>query len=66
MRRVQPRIYFDSASTTNVNPDVLKTYEQLLEHHFANSESLYEEGAEVSRMPDERLKYAKKIEKLLR
>jgi cysteine desulfurase len=50
MRRVQPRIYFDSASTTNVNPDVLKTYEQLLEHHFANSESLYEEGAEVSRM----------------
>ena len=50
MPRVQPRIYFDSASTTNVNPDVLKTYEQLLEHHFANSESLYEEGAEVSRM----------------
>lgn len=44
------RVYFDSASTTPVNPEVLETYEKLLENHYANSESLYDEGAEVSRM----------------
>lgn len=44
------RVYFDSASTTKLNPEVLKTYEKLLESHFANSESLYEEGAEINAM----------------
>ncbi len=44
------RVYFDSAGTTDVSPDVLKTYESLLETYFANSESLYEEGSEVHRM----------------
>ncbi len=44
------RIYFDNASTTEVNPDVLKTYESLLEKYYVNSESLYDEGSEVSRM----------------
>ena len=44
------RIYLDSASTMPVHPEVLKTYESLLEKYFANSESLYEEGSEVSRM----------------
>lgn len=47
---MQRRVYFDSASTTPINPDVLKTYETLLENYYANSESLYDEGAEVSRM----------------
>ncbi len=47
---MQNRIYFDNASTTNINPDVLKTYEHLLETYYVNSESLYEEGTEVYRM----------------
>ncbi len=38
------RVYFDSASTTNVNPDVLSTYESLLAQDYCNSESLYDEG----------------------
>ena len=44
------RIYFDNASTTNIHPEVLKTYEELLERFYVNSESLYDEGSEISRM----------------
>lgn len=44
------RVYFDSASTTRVNPEVLKTYESILEKYYVNSESLYDEGTEVYRM----------------
>ena len=44
------RIYLDSAGTTGIDPEVLKTYISLLESHFANSESLYDEGSEVHRM----------------
>ncbi len=47
---MQRRIYFDNASTTAVHPDVLKTYESLIEKYYVNSESLYEEGTEVHRM----------------
>lgn len=50
MQRVQHRVYFDNASTTNINPDVLKTYESLLEEYYVNSESLYDEGSQVHRM----------------
>lgn len=44
------RVYFDSASTTRINPEVLKTYESILENYYVNSESLYDEGTEVYRM----------------
>jgi cysteine desulfurase len=47
---VKRRIYFDSAGTTPLKPEILKTYESLLETYFANSEALYEEGSEVHRM----------------
>ena len=47
---MQRRIYLDNASTTKIHPEVLKTYESLLEKYYANSESLYDEGAEISRM----------------
>lgn len=50
MHKVLHRIYFDSASTTKINPEVLSTYEKLLEKYYANSESLYEEGAEINQM----------------
>ena len=44
------RIYFDNASTTDVNPEVLNTYKDLLDKYYANSESLYDEGSEIHRM----------------
>ncbi|MGM9940525.1 MAG: cysteine desulfurase family protein [Bulleidia sp.] len=44
------RVYFDSASTSRVHPEVLKTYESLLEKYYVNSESLYDEGSEIFRM----------------
>ncbi len=50
MQRVQRRIYFDGASTTAIHPDVLSTYKTLLDKYYVNSESLYDEGSEISRM----------------
>ena len=50
MQRVQRRVYFDGASTTAVHPDVLQTYKSLLDKYYVNSESLYDEGSEISRM----------------
>jgi cysteine desulfurase len=50
MQKVQNRIYFDNASTTAINPEVLKSYESLLEKYYVNSESLYDEGSEIYRM----------------
>jgi len=47
---VQRRVYFDGASTTAVHPDVLQTYKSLLDKYYVNSESLYDEGSEISRM----------------
>lgn len=50
MRRVQHRVYFDGASTTAIHSDVLQTYKSLLDKYYVNSESLYDEGSEISRM----------------
>ena len=47
---MQRRVYFDGASTTAVHPDVLQTYKSLLDKYYVNSESLYDEGSEISRM----------------
>ena len=44
------RIYLDNASSTKVDPEVLKTYETLLENYYVNSESLYDEGSEIQTM----------------
>ena len=44
------RVYFDSSSTTNIHPEVLATYKQLLDRYYVNRESLYDEGSEISRM----------------
>ncbi|MGN1342998.1 MAG: cysteine desulfurase family protein, partial [Traorella sp.] len=43
-------IYFDSASTTPLHPEVLKTYKYLLETYYANSESLYDSGIKVNKL----------------
>ena len=47
---MQRRVYFDGASTTAIHPDVLQTYKSLLDKYYVNSESLYDEGSEISRM----------------
>lgn len=47
---MERRVYLDNAGTTRPNPEVLKTYFELLEGQFANSESLYDEGTDVHRM----------------
>ena len=47
---MQHRVYFDGASTTAIHPDVLQTYKSLLDKYYVNSESLYDEGSEISRM----------------
>ena len=41
-------IYLDNASTTRVDPEVLKTYTRLLQEKFVNSESLYDAGVELA------------------
>lgn len=46
-------IFFDSASTTPLNPEVLKTYHYLLENYYANSDSLYETGIKVSNLMEQ-------------
>ena len=40
-------IYLDYAATTPVDKEILKTYQSLLEKHFANSDSLHDLGTEV-------------------
>ena len=47
---MQHRVYFDGASTTAIHPDVLQTYKSLLDKYYVNSESLYDEGSEISLM----------------
>lgn len=60
---MQPRVYFDSASTTHPNKEVVETYTKLLMTHYANSESLYEEGTAIFGMLE---KSRQAIAKLLR
>ena len=47
------RVYFDSASTSRIHPEVLKSYQSLLEKYYVNSESLYDEGIEIFRMMEQ-------------
>ena len=47
---MQHRVYFDGASTTAIHSDVLQNYKSLLDKYYVNSESLYDEGSEISRM----------------
>ncbi len=42
--------YFDYASTTPVNPEVLKTYSEVLARYYVNSESIYPAGLETNKL----------------
>lgn len=41
------KIYFDNASTTSLNEEVKKTYIDLLNRYYCNSDALYDDGVEV-------------------
>ena len=43
-------IFFDSASTTPLHPEVLKTYNYILENYYANSDSLYNTGVKINHL----------------
>ncbi len=45
-------IYLDNAATTSVNPEVLKTYIQVVETYFANPSSIHFEGQKSARLLD--------------
>ena len=49
MQKVR-RVYFDNASTTELDPEVRQTYEKILDTYYVNSESLYDEGMQVHQM----------------
>ena len=45
-------IYLDYTATTLLSSEIRKTYEKLLEKYFANSDSAYSLGYEVSQMQE--------------
>lgn len=45
-------IYFDNASTTEINAEVLRTYVTVLETYFANPSGIHALAREVSRLQD--------------
>lgn len=46
------KIYFDNVSTTSLNKEVLKTYEDLLDKYFCNSDALYDDGVTIYNMQE--------------
>lgn len=41
------KIYFDNVSTTSLNDEVRKTYEDLLNKYYCNSDALYDDGVAI-------------------
>lgn len=41
------KIYFDNVSTTSLNDEVRKTYEELLNKYYCNSDALYDDGVAI-------------------
>ncbi len=46
------KIYFDSVSTTSLNKEVLKTYKEILDNHYCNSDALYDDGVTIYNMQE--------------
>lgn len=46
------RIYFDNVSTTSLNDEVRKTYEELLDKYYCNSDALYDDGVAIYTMQE--------------
>ena len=46
------KVYFDNVATTSVNDDVLKTYKELLDKSYCNSDALYDDGVAIYNMQE--------------
>ena len=46
-------IYFDYASTTPLSKEVLKTYTYIMEHYYANSDSMHDIGLKVNELMEQ-------------
>lgn len=46
------KIYFDNVSTTSLNDEVRKTYEELLNKYYCNSDALYDDGVAIYEMQE--------------
>ena len=46
------KIYFDNVATTSLNDDVRKTYEDLLNKYYCNSDALYDDGVAIYDMQE--------------
>lgn len=46
------KIYFDNVSTTSLNKEVLKSYEDLLDKYYCNSDALYDDGVIIYNMQE--------------
>lgn len=49
---MQKKIYFDNVSTTSLNDEVRKTYEDLLNKYYCNSDALYDDGVAIYDMQE--------------
>ena len=45
-------IYFDNASTTKIHPEVLRTYNEILDKYYANPSGMHTFAREVARLQD--------------
>lgn len=50
MRKVQDKLYLDSASTTSIHPEIIKDVTYLLKHNYANADSLYNLGQQNNKL----------------
>jgi len=46
------KIYFDNVSTTSLHEEVLKTYKDLLDKYYCNSDALYDDGVVIYDMQE--------------
>ena len=49
---MEKKIYFDNVSTTSLNNEVRKTYEDLLDKYYCNSDALYDDGVAIYDMQE--------------
>jgi len=46
------KVYLDNVSTTSLSQEVRKTYEELLEEYYCNSDALYDDGVAIYNMQE--------------
>lgn len=49
---MKTKIYFDTASSTRLRPEVLNAYTSLLKEHYVNADALYDDGVKLYNLQD--------------